>query len=293
MIRIGIIGLSPGNGHPYSWSAICNGYDPEAMSNCPFPVIPQYLDAQTWPDAKIPGVKVSHIWTQDLDISEQVAKSSLIDHICENMEDMIGCVDAVLLARDDAENHLAMSKPFLEAGVSIFIDKPLALSLSDAEEMLALQKYDNQIFSCSSLRFAEELILSFEDQLALGQLTFIEAKIPKKWETYAVHLIDPIIYNTPKRGQLIKVEKMKHGHIHKALITWASLKAEIGVYKDYPVDLEFCYYGTQGMIKKVFTDSFHAFKNSIVTFITGHKSKKIMIPREETLEIVKILELGR
>ena len=27
MLRIGVIGLSEGNGHPYSWSAIINGFD--------------------------------------------------------------------------------------------------------------------------------------------------------------------------------------------------------------------------------------------------------------------------
>jgi hypothetical protein len=26
-VRLGIIGASPGNGHPYSWSAFFNGYD--------------------------------------------------------------------------------------------------------------------------------------------------------------------------------------------------------------------------------------------------------------------------
>ena len=56
MIRIGIIGLSPGNGHPYSWAAICNGYNTEAMSNCPFPIIPEYLAKETWPDAQIADV---------------------------------------------------------------------------------------------------------------------------------------------------------------------------------------------------------------------------------------------
>ena len=293
MIRLGIIGLSPGNGHPYSWAAICNGYNLEAMSGCPFPVIPQYLAQEKWPDAKISDVQVTHIWTQDVTISEQVAKASLIDHVCVNMEDMIHQVDAVLLARDDAENHLTMAKPFLEAGIPIFIDKPLALSLKDAEQMLALQKYDHQIFSCSSLRYAEELVLSSEDKTVLGQVKFIEAKIPKKWETYAVHLIDPIVQNLPERGSLKKVEKVLHGGIHKVLVTWSAVKAEIGVYKDLPVGVEFHYYGSQGKIKKVFTDSFQAFKSSIVAFLEGYKSKEMMIKREETLEIVKILELGR
>ena len=32
MIKIGIIGTSEGNGHPYSFSAIINGYDDKNMS---------------------------------------------------------------------------------------------------------------------------------------------------------------------------------------------------------------------------------------------------------------------
>ena len=32
MVKIGVIGMSPGNGHPYSWSAIINGdYNEKAM----------------------------------------------------------------------------------------------------------------------------------------------------------------------------------------------------------------------------------------------------------------------
>ena len=31
-IRLGVIGMSPGNGHPYSWSVIVNGrYRPEPI----------------------------------------------------------------------------------------------------------------------------------------------------------------------------------------------------------------------------------------------------------------------
>ena len=35
-IRLGMIGMNDGNGHPYSWSAIFNGYDPIEMENALF-----------------------------------------------------------------------------------------------------------------------------------------------------------------------------------------------------------------------------------------------------------------
>ena len=31
-LKIGILGMTEGNGHPYSWSAMFNGYDPEEMA---------------------------------------------------------------------------------------------------------------------------------------------------------------------------------------------------------------------------------------------------------------------
>ena len=46
-IRLAMLGMVEGNGHPFSWSAIINGrYDAEAMARCGYPVIPQYLGAQ-------------------------------------------------------------------------------------------------------------------------------------------------------------------------------------------------------------------------------------------------------
>ena len=293
MIRIGIIGLSPGNGHPYSWAAICNGYDPVAMSDCPFPVIPQYLAEQEWPAAKIPDVQVTHIWTQDQAISEQVAKSSLIKHVCVKMDDMIGLVDAVLLARDDAENHLAMAKPFLQAGIPVFIDKPLALSLNEANEMLNLQQYPHQLYSCSSLRFAKELMLNAQELERLSSLKYVEAQVPKYWNTYAVHLLDPILQNCPQRGELKSVIPHVSGSIHSAQIIWDNFEARIGCYSHFRVPLEFRYFGTSDFVAKTFKDSFAAFKASIVDFIAGIQKDEMRIHRSETLEIVTILEQGK
>ena len=62
-LRLGVVGLSEGNGHPYSWSAIFNGCDMAYMKDCGFPVIPEYLSKQRFPDDCIPDAHVTHIWT--------------------------------------------------------------------------------------------------------------------------------------------------------------------------------------------------------------------------------------
>ena len=132
MIRIGMIGMNGGNGHPYSYAAIFNGYDEAAlMKLCPFDLIKEYLPKEHCNQVHIPNARVTHIWTQDKTLSGQIAQVSLIPNIVDNIEDLLTCVDAVILARDDTENHLTMALPFIKVGMPIFIDKQLTSSKED------------------------------------------------------------------------------------------------------------------------------------------------------------------
>ncbi|MFK5972232.1 MAG: hypothetical protein QM485_03030 [Flavobacteriaceae bacterium] len=63
----------------------------------------------------VSGVKVTCVWTQDKNISESIAKNAKIETIANSLEEMTSMVDAVILARDDARNHVAMAKPFIDA----------------------------------------------------------------------------------------------------------------------------------------------------------------------------------
>ncbi len=64
-IRLAMLGMIPGNGHPYSWSAMINGFDPAEMAKCPYAAIPKYLGAQPIDEVGIPGVAVTHLWTDN------------------------------------------------------------------------------------------------------------------------------------------------------------------------------------------------------------------------------------
>ena len=109
-IRLAILGSTPGNGHPYSWSAIFNGYDREIMTReCPFAGIPAYLNKQPTETLTIPGAKVTHICCigDGGFTAAHVAKCSLIPHVVENPADVIGHVDAVVIATDIGDDHAA------------------------------------------------------------------------------------------------------------------------------------------------------------------------------------------
>ena len=82
-LKLGIIGLSEGNGHPYSWSAIVNGdFDMRYMKDCGYPTIPAYLSANR-DTLGIDFAEVTHIWTQDRSISEHVSKASGVNTVVD------------------------------------------------------------------------------------------------------------------------------------------------------------------------------------------------------------------
>src|SRR3954467_11502630 len=117
MLRLGIIGMSPGNAHPSSWSAIINGvFDGERITKMGYPAVADYLEANR-PTLGLPGAKVTHIFSQSREVSEMIAPTAGIANIANDPADMIPHVDAVLLCRDDPENHIAMAKPFIDAGL--------------------------------------------------------------------------------------------------------------------------------------------------------------------------------
>src|SRR6185369_11220750 len=97
-IRLAMLGMIEGNGHPYSWSAIINGYRPDLMAACPYPAIATYLGKQPLETVRIPGARVTHIWTDNPEEAPKVAAASRIENVVQRPEDVIGKVDAVVLA---------------------------------------------------------------------------------------------------------------------------------------------------------------------------------------------------
>jgi len=292
-LRLGIIGMSDGNGHPYSWSAIFNGYNAAAMAECPLPVIPAYLARQTFPQDAIPHTHVTHIWTQDKTISRHIAKAALIDTVVDKYESMVGQVDAVLLARDDAENHLTMSAPFLKAGLPVYIDKPLAYSTAEAERIYDLQRYEGQIFTCSALGFAAELRVTQAQLSTLGALRRVEARISNSWEKYAVHVIEPALNAIGDQGDIVETERNDAGGVRQVKVTWASgLQTTFSTHGPAVMTPEIVLVGDAGRLSLQFKDTFAAFKSALQTFVDIIRGSADPIPRSSVMKVVRIIEIG-
>ncbi|MEP6662265.1 MAG: Gfo/Idh/MocA family oxidoreductase [Verrucomicrobiota bacterium] len=74
--------------------------------------------------------------------------------LVDSIEELCAQVDVVMLESLDGRPHLAQAIPVIKAKKTLFIDKPVAGSLSDAIKIYRLAKENNvPIFSSSSLRY--------------------------------------------------------------------------------------------------------------------------------------------
>ena len=73
--------------------------------------------------------------------------------------DMIGKVDGMLIESQEGTPHWERARPFLEAGIPCFVDKPFTCGVADARKIVELAARKKvPVFSSSSLRYAPELI---------------------------------------------------------------------------------------------------------------------------------------
>lgn len=304
-LRLAMLGMIPGNGHPYSWSAIVNGFDPAAMAACPYPVIRQYLGAQPAGSVRIPGAQVTHLWTDDPTEAAGVAAAALIPNIVARPEDVIGHVDAVFIATDDGFDHVRRARPFVEAGLPVFVDKPLALTLEDLRTFIQWEKAGARLLSSSGLRYAPEIAPYLAGTLnpAIGELRWIAGVSCKTWERYGIHLLEPIARVLGPGFESVRLESgvpaPARPATSPAVVEVAHLTHRSGVQVSIPVisdggaafgSMQLC--GTAGYATFRFTDTYAAFRGQLVSFIDYVRSGIPPYPFSETVGYMAALIAG-
>ena len=187
-ISVGIIGYNQGNGHPYSFSSIINGFNPIANWSR-YPQILKYLKFNQTPKENIKGFEVTHIYTPEKLISEEISKCSYIANIVDNPRDLLNKVDIVLVLTDEGDSHWKIANYFLENNMPVFIDKPLCNSLKDLNKFKPYL-FDNTLMSCSGFIYHPDIVKI--SKIGLGPNDFSIGKTRIDWFKYGIHLLEPI-----------------------------------------------------------------------------------------------------
>src|SRR4051812_20211789 len=85
--------------------------------------------------ASLRGASLVGVVDRNRPRAEEIAASSHTQAFT-NYRDLLGRVDAVTVAVP-TELHAEVALPFLEAGVSVLVEKPMTASLADADALIA------------------------------------------------------------------------------------------------------------------------------------------------------------
>lgn len=285
-----MVGVSPGNGHPFSFSAIINGYDPERFAEADWPVIDQYLQARDPSEFGVPGLEVTHAWTEDAEVTRRLRDSCGVKDPVASLDDMVSRVDAVIIARDDHERHVEMALPFLRAGIPTFLDKPLSL---DPEELSQLRPYleDGLLMSCSGMRYALELDPVRLSPERYGDLKLIRGAIVLDWEKYGVHLLDAVGGAIGLRP--ISVTALPARHASMAVALEDGILLQIDAMGAAPRVFRVEFFGTEGEGSHDIADNFTMFRRLLVGFGAMVEDRQPPVPVEEVLDTMRVLIAGQ
>lgn len=130
--------------------------------------------------------------------TREVATEGQIPEIVSGPDAMIGQVDAAIVVNRHGDLHAPNSIPLLEAGIPVYVDKPLAVSLEDCQRILVAAKSGKTwVTSFSSLKYAAETIDLDDQRASLGEIRAAQFAGPCDFDSeyagpffYATHVAD-------------------------------------------------------------------------------------------------------
>ncbi|MDO9307547.1 MAG: Gfo/Idh/MocA family oxidoreductase [Deltaproteobacteria bacterium] len=121
--------------------------------------------------AAIEGVELVGVVDNDLKRAEEIA-TKLGTRAYADHRELIGKVDAVSVVVPTQYHH-AVARDFLAAGVHVLIEKPITVTIEEADELIALAEKNGAVFQVGHLERFNPVLVALED--ILHEPLFIES----------------------------------------------------------------------------------------------------------------------
>lgn len=180
-------------------------------------------------DAAVPGFSVTHLWGETAEFAAKAATIGHIPVIVAQPEDMLGKIDAVVVDHRHGAAHLPAARPFLEAGLPLFIDKPFARDPREARAFLAEARARKvPICSHSAVPFFDSAVTFAAALPALGRLRSVVAAGPADFESpwggiffYGIHQAELLVRLLPG-DRPVTVSCLRRGDSGVVTVTFES-----------------------------------------------------------------------
>ncbi|MDD2708953.1 MAG: Gfo/Idh/MocA family oxidoreductase [Verrucomicrobiae bacterium] len=286
-MKIGLVGATK-IWHGMTFAEMLNGYDEKMAEQCKWG--PKFKN-------RVGGsARITHVWDENIEHARESSRICGIPNVMEKKEDLIGKVDAVLVADDCTLKHQRKAIPFLKAGIPTFIDKPLSPDIHEAEEIIKLaRKHRAPLMSCSALRFAREtkdlregkdrigdILTGFAScRACMGGLVF-----------YGIHAVE-LLYSVAGQG-VKSVQNLGRKKEDLVAIKYKDgRRFTVTAYENINVRFQLGLYGTEGHRIIDVTDSGHFYSEMLRNFVHMAETREEIIPLKDVLETIKTVVKGR
>lgn len=277
MIRAGIVGTN--TSHAGVFAGLLNGIDGR----------PPQVDGARVVGAWSSGTEGLSGFHSD---AAGLAQTYGIDGTVTDPSELIGEIDLALILddRDGGVLHPELARPFLEAGVPTFIDKPMALTVGEATGLFALaEQTGTPLMSCSALRFAAELDALRQD--GAGELSTLISIGPGDWYNYGVHAVEAAL--AVHGPGLESVRRFSSDDRDLTVIEDAAgPRIVIGTLRDASVPFHLTGYGSAGVVQAEVGDYQGFYANTMTAAVRMAATGQSPIEARVTLEVLAILAAG-
>ncbi len=272
MIRFGLVGVN--TSHAGVFAGIFNGRDGG----------PPELE----------GGRVAAVWGGSTAETAALATAHRIPAIAAEPTRMLGAIDAVLVVDDTGggASHADLARPFLEAGLPTFVDKPMTRDLAEAVALFDLaERHGAPLMSASALRFAAEVATLRDQAAGLGPLSSVVSVGPGDWFYYGVHAVEmaQTVIGTGARW----VHRHAFAERDVAVIGYdgrPSLVVE--TLRDAAYVFHLAAYGRDGWAQAEVTDHRGFYRGTMAAVLAMAETGVAPVGRAETLEILAVLHAG-
>jgi predicted dehydrogenase len=174
----------------------------------------------------VPGCEVTHVWGETPEFAAKAAEEGRIPNIVGEYTEMIGAVDGVVVDHRHAKHHLPAARPFVEAGIPVFVDKPFCIDLDEGVEFVRFAREKGVAITSYSVLSLQRSVGEFVEALRpLGNLRSLVTAGPGDVDDpnggvyfYGIHQVDLVsgLLDRPARS----VHAIRHGDDGLAAITF-------------------------------------------------------------------------
>jgi len=242
----------------------------------------------------VEGARISHIWGNDTERVATLSATHSIPNRVADSREMIGSVDGVLIVDDTGggATHADLARPFLEARIPVFVDKPMTTNYADAVALFDLAEANGvPLMSCSALRFPVELSDARAAFDSAGTLSSIISVGPGEWFYYGIHAVELLGAITDHRPQWVHRHALDEKDV--AVVAYDSgLVAVVETLRDAAYTFHITAYGSDGLAAMEVTDMPGFYANTMREVVRMMETKQVPLTREQTLDVMAVLHAG-